>query len=572
MRMIKHRIFHGEPSRDEVEEYLSAFTAHAERTRCAADRILGKSSFFLYLYLCRISAEQARKDVSQVYFSCLNLANLTVETQYCYSGLRTILNDLEGAQPLLASCLESINKEIGALRHFASEIFMKTSFKRFPDEIFGIIFEFAGYQDLKSVLNISGVCRRFRNIALSIPRLWGFISLRDNRFEDAIALAERSKCPTPGLQVWFNIFMRSGKPWSLVDRQMEHAFNFIDTYSSRITSLAIDLDSLKPQYNQIQSPLYSSISLPFLESLKLSVEQTYSEYNRELGVYQYEHHWETYRTWHMPLLSSLHACNLFPELPTAVLSKVKNFTLDIDIESPFSSRLAWTLATLVQYISSMTSLEDLTIATISVSEGDFIDDAQDMLRLKLSSLRRLSVSIGDYNVPNFRRFFEVFDLRDLGSLSINITTNSNSVLDVDEWPNTDSLSNLTHFSLVIRPLFDDEPDLFGIINRFVNLSKLQNLYFEYIAPDNHPFNFSNSLCAIRINRSSWDEKRKGFPWNHWEDIEEKYRKCREGELDRCLVIQASDVPDYYSNRVDLDFESTEYSQKVLSYSVVILRF
>ncbi|KLO05035.1 hypothetical protein SCHPADRAFT_947238 [Schizopora paradoxa] len=173
MRMIKpslDRIFNGDPPRDEVEEYLSAFIGHAERTR--------------------ISAVQAREDVSKVYFSCVKLANLTVETQYCYSGLRTILNDLEIARSKFAFSLERIDKEIVAVKNYASDISVKTSFTLLPDEMFGIVFEFAGHQDLKSVVNICGVCRRFRGITLSIPRLWRFISLRGYRIEDAFSLSQ----------------------------------------------------------------------------------------------------------------------------------------------------------------------------------------------------------------------------------------------------------------------------------------------------------------------------------------------------------------------------------------------
>ncbi len=107
--------------------------------------------------------------------------------------IKTHLEDLQRVRSALASLSASLESTIPLLEKQFSNVFMRENFARFSDDIFAIIFEFTGFSDLRSAIHISHVCRRFRAIALSNPRLWTFIRPREKyQLEDAIPIAQRS--------------------------------------------------------------------------------------------------------------------------------------------------------------------------------------------------------------------------------------------------------------------------------------------------------------------------------------------------------------------------------------------
>ncbi|KLO08097.1 hypothetical protein SCHPADRAFT_621672 [Schizopora paradoxa] len=278
------------------------------------------------------------------------------------------------ARSLVASIVNHLDLGIGKLEFQTSKLFIQGNFARFPDEIFGMIFEFAGFDDLRSAINISRVCRRFRNIALSTPLLWSRIHLRGHWIEEAKARADRTSSSTPGL------------------------------------SLVIDYRSGHSSWSE-----YSTISLPYLASLKLSASSL--DFPDNGPTPQREDAWQGFRNWNMPMLHTLHSVNIFPDLPASILSRIKTHSLEIEKEYD-DSYLHWTLSSLAGYLSQMTSIEDLTISSLNLMDEHF--PPEDIPKLEMISLRHLSLKFSDYRKTNFKHFFDAFESSSLLSLSINV--------------------------------------------------------------------------------------------------------------------------------------------------------
>ncbi|KLO05761.1 hypothetical protein SCHPADRAFT_1002716 [Schizopora paradoxa] len=463
-----------------------------------------------------------------------------------HSVLKAAMEDIQDMRTQVANALVDLDRTIGDLGRQLSDLFIRGNFVRFPDEIFALIFEFAGCEDLRSAINISGVCRRFRNIALSIPRLWNHIHLRGDRIGEATAQAERSKSHTLGLSLAIRI---PSRPEDVYGRSSSADYRFIlldfvRTHALRVTSLEINLDYFESGAD-VQWSKYSTLSFPFLISLKLSMERGYTIQDPDDidGVPQYDH-WREYRTWDFPVLRTLHSVNFLPEISAGTLSKIKTFILEVEVDSD-DCHMEWTLPGLVRYVSQMPSIEDLTISSLDMLNEHF--PAANVDPLIMASLRRLSVNVTNYRKSHFESFFDAFEAYNLHALSINIR--SECIPDL-EWMtrkfwNTCRCRNLTDVSFIIRPRFRYWCDTINprsiVVNHFLDgFPNFQNIYFECVADENHPFGFSSGLCAMRVKNCSlvdkWQRVRKDWISN----MEVLYRRGRDGELDRCLVWDGVD--------------------------------
>lgn len=138
---------------------------------------------------------------------CLKLLSRSITehlTPTCrrISDLKLHLQDTRDVQRALISLSSALKSCIPSLEKQLSDASIREYFSRFPDAIFAIIFEFAGFEDVRTTINFSHVCRRFRAISLSVPRLWTIISPTTNcQLSDAIGIAERSQSAGCGLTI-----------------------------------------------------------------------------------------------------------------------------------------------------------------------------------------------------------------------------------------------------------------------------------------------------------------------------------------------------------------------------------
>ncbi|KLO05033.1 hypothetical protein SCHPADRAFT_1003086 [Schizopora paradoxa] len=455
-----------------------------------------------------------------------------------YPDLKAALEDMRDTRLLVATVVNNIDLAIRNLESQTSKIFIQGNFARFPDEIFGMIFEFAGFGDLRSAINISRVCRRFRNIALSTPLLWSRIHLRGRWIEEAKARADRTRSSMPSLSLVIDARSGHHPRDTLYSDYRLVILDFVCDHALRITSLEMDLEYLYDGHSSWSE--YSTITLPYLVYMKLSA--FYSEFSDTDAFAQREELWQEYRDWNMPMLRTLHSVNMFPDFPANVLSKIKTYRLEIRKEYD-DSYLHWTLSSLAGYLSQMTSIEDLTISSLNLMDEHF--PPEDIPKVQMVSLRRLSLKFSDYRKTHFKHFFDAFESGNLRSLSINVP--SECIPDLEQWSeelwNVHRFPTLTDVRFVIRPLFNvgelrSDPRL-TILDRFLAaFPKLQDIYFECVSDESHPFSFSNSLCAMHFKNCNlldrWDQQ-----W--WISYcKSAYRKTHGEELDRCLILDGAD--------------------------------
>ncbi|KLO13100.1 hypothetical protein SCHPADRAFT_940671 [Schizopora paradoxa] len=123
--------------------------------------------------------------------------------------LKRHLQDARGVQRSLESLSNALRSCIPSLENQLSAALVREEYSKLPDEIFAIIFEFAGLDDLQTTISVSRVCRRFGALSLSIPRLWTTIRFKKDLYEDdlpiadALVYAERSRPAGLGLTVEF---------------------------------------------------------------------------------------------------------------------------------------------------------------------------------------------------------------------------------------------------------------------------------------------------------------------------------------------------------------------------------
>lgn len=131
-----------------------------------------------------------------------SIAEILTPSSQTTAEIKIHLEDLRRVRSALATLSATLKTTIPLLEKQFSDAFIYENFARLPDDIFAIIFEFAGSDDLQSTIRFSQVCWRFRAITLSIPRLWTFICPRSQcRMSDVFGIARRSQSCASGIMV-----------------------------------------------------------------------------------------------------------------------------------------------------------------------------------------------------------------------------------------------------------------------------------------------------------------------------------------------------------------------------------
>ncbi|KLO13090.1 hypothetical protein SCHPADRAFT_382612 [Schizopora paradoxa] len=476
-----------------------------------------------------------------------SMEQLTPDSQKILA-LKQHLQDARGVQRALDSLSNALRSCIPSLESQFSEDFIREKHSKLPDEIFAIIFKFASLDDLQTTIRVSRVCRRFRAISLSIPRLWTTIRFKENFYgkelpvANALVYAERSRPADLKLTVEFFYPRYISK--DKIPRFAQSLFSFINMQSLRISNLTLDLEILTTTQDK---STYSKLSLPSLDSFKaIAAKSTISQH--------------CYKKWSIPSLRHLHGVNCMPELPKSALSKVKTFSFEVQEGSFSDDRVDWSLTLLARYLKQLLTVEDLKV-DLNCETDHFPDVFGSHLKVDLKSLRSLSVTIQDYkyDYDNTEFVFRMFNYEKLTTISIELP--SEILPDVSrllehigvkhQYLRFTELPSLKNLDFRIRPTYNNQyfsPNpRTAVLGHFLQRhTPAESLYFECPEDDHQVFGFSNRLAAIKLKNCqlfeySYDDSEGPDIVHHLEDI---FRQ--RGELmDRCLVLDGTN-----SNPVD----------------------
>ena len=157
--------------------------------------LAGHSLFLPLLVMCRTSPsdyslptrEEIRQTRSNIATLELELSRLNTTLTNNQTQHRTIASQLSALQSSL-SLLESENARLQSkIKTITGQVFRKKSYispqRRLPKEMLGEIFVAHVRLDWKAPLIDASVCKRWRSVALSTPRLWSFLRFPSSPFD-----------------------------------------------------------------------------------------------------------------------------------------------------------------------------------------------------------------------------------------------------------------------------------------------------------------------------------------------------------------------------------------------------
>lgn len=271
----------------------------------------------------------------------------------------------------LESFLLCSKDRIKRLKASLKTVAARTYFPLLSDDILAIIFEFASYgemdgkPDYRTPSYISRVSRRFRSVALRLPRLWRFIDSGSQSLEFVQALIQRRANTGPIFEVRMRRSPKREKFISIRtvyiehEQAMDHVHFFLcvtASLASRITSLRFDyvlnLDHIASSY---MDERVQELLLPALQELCINYEDQVIEDPSELHIF-------FHRNWDLPALKVLKARNIIPKLRSEVLAHISECTLSIGRHPPDEeNELEWELTPLMELLGGLTNVKVLTV-------------------------------------------------------------------------------------------------------------------------------------------------------------------------------------------------------------------
>ncbi|KLO10180.1 hypothetical protein SCHPADRAFT_930671 [Schizopora paradoxa] len=270
-----------------------------------------------------------------------------------FDELKESLRSTEAVEERLRRMLVSVSDASQKLREKFIVRANRSGFRNLPDEILAMILELALGEtrspwDVSALANsYSLVSRRFRRVVLAIPAFWSKISSPPFKPEKAAHFASRVTTPTICLSIKGIRGSEDNEFYDDEEMRVIGMFILTMSISSRIRKLALhfSVDDLH-LVGEIQ-PIYTHLSLPSLSELKLDY--------RDMG-----HSFASFcREWVMPSLQTLTLKDAIPQFPSAVLSQIKTCSIEANRDNDGAF---WSTSEILEFITSLTSVEDLRVA------------------------------------------------------------------------------------------------------------------------------------------------------------------------------------------------------------------
>ncbi|KLO16530.1 hypothetical protein SCHPADRAFT_995100 [Schizopora paradoxa] len=386
--------------------------------------------------------------------------------------------EAEAMEKSLDSFLRCVKDRISRIRRTLNIVTAQSYFPLLSDDVLAMIFEFAALPfsqelgdeyDNQTPSTISRVCRRFRNITLSLPHLWRYIDVNSN----LQLVASRSVNVGPILEAQVKCDVGDKK-----DRVIQlHSFmGRMVTQSSRISCIRFDLCPKMEEdfFKRIRrTKEFDSLSFPSLKELVLNFDDTADDF--------FPPHF--YKEWDMPVLSTIEAHNVIPKFHSSeVYTGITKCSLKLDGIKGEGDR--WQYRKVFQFVSQLSSVETLDILLHGGSLFAMYDAEATVLLPKVIHLRTAFPDADKYSVKNF-------------FLSLRTPNKEHWVLEVklDKWtfiqPSVDeSIAKLKELDVVFHSEFE-KPDC-SLLKKISTLAQnLERLSVTYVAEQLRRFEVNN---------------------------------------------------------------------------------
>ncbi|KLO07378.1 hypothetical protein SCHPADRAFT_652343 [Schizopora paradoxa] len=271
--------------------------------------------------------------------------------------LKQAVRYAEAMESSLSAFLTCVKDRLRRLRRTLKDIAPKSYFPLLSDDVLALIFEFASmpysqatgdeYEN-KTPSNIAQVSRRFRAVALGLPRIWRYIGINS----DVGLIASRSAVAGPILEALVGS-TRECRCDEDDEQRCTEIFSFmgrISTISDRITVLRFDLS---PEFDEgffekmRDAKKLAYLDFPSLNELVLNYENLDMEF-RSIHFY---------RNWSTPSLKVLKIRNVIPEILSSVYGRLTEFSITLDRQRSDT----WKFPRIVKLLAPLSSVRTLEI-------------------------------------------------------------------------------------------------------------------------------------------------------------------------------------------------------------------
>lgn len=348
-----------------------------------------------------------------------------------------------------------------------------------PNDVLAMIFEKDFQSNPGYTPRLACVNRRFRDVALSLPKLWSALPLGRGK-EKLDVYLNRSK--DVGLTVRVGLGMTS-----MWDEQE------VQRHAQRWERIIIEISNEEDKAVDLQS-----LSFPKLQSLSVQFLPSHTEYWGGFIDFNID--------WKLPALRHLTFWSATPVIPLSVAASL--ITLELRLESPTELR-GYNNAELLRQLSAMHNLQALSLSLHNAHNSEETPSVQCDLR----SLRDLSIEIsGETKIVDLRRLLHHMNLVSVRKFFIKIGDEPEKRSTYYQYQSLSSFfttssphhrltfPNMEHITVIISPKRN-----FGIKNMTLTLddllghSAMRNLHIN--APNlqfKTPEEFENRELNIRV--------------------------------------------------------------------------
>lgn len=285
---------------------------------------------------------------------------------------------LKELRKALRSLLNYADYSIYKIQDALSPLVLCDGLSVVPDDILALIFEKAFEAAPWSTSSLAAVNRRFRNVALSLPRLWSILPEQNGKHTFDLYLA-RSK------DVGLTVDLRNALSW----------------YGKEMMQRTHRWESVAITHRDIQGINLQILSFPRIQNI--SVELSYAG-GTSGWVEEFKLEWE------LPALRHLTFQNATPALPPSVLANLTSLELKLEFNTTCRFRNG-------DFLRQLNLMDNLQVLSLTICSMQFGEENPSLL-CDLSSLIELNIELsGEVKCSDLRAFLDKINMKSVHILS-----------------------------------------------------------------------------------------------------------------------------------------------------------
>ena len=403
--------------------------------------------------------------------------------------MRSLSTTLSSVSTLVESAASKLQEEVATNAQ-------QSALANLPNEVLANVFEAAydlrGRERNDFSRRIVRVCRKYREIARKLPRLWSYFVFGERLSDDMDLFFELSRDYGIVVEIHCDSF-KSLEELKAIMRRLEPHIAHIKEFTLHARHDELPYLYVK-NFLEFLREQYAGVELRALDTLRLFYWEpswTIGHFSPSAGQLMVEERQKMFfKTWKTPLLRELEISNHIPvqfdydAIPISRLRLVFGSPLGIDRDESWTteplhySSGTWNVVAIVDFLSHCRNIEELSITLGGISlfrEGvaKFVD---------LLDVSKLSLAIDLCGVPTWKTLMSVLHLQNVKQLDLVLNITGRFDEDYRGWfepfSNGSYWENVVDVSLDVI-MYDQEPstgtgtDTDTFLNAFPHLQKLK---------------------------------------------------------------------------------------------------